>query len=86
MIGLYLFSKTPENGAQTSIFCAVDESLENCTGKYYKDCKEVSPAKQAENMDDAQRLWNATQELLNKENWKYVSRIKFEPMLQIDAE
>lgn len=68
MIGLYLFSKTPENGAQTSIFCAVDESLENCTGKYYKDCKEVSPAKQAENMDDAQRLWNATQELLNKEN------------------
>ena len=36
---LYPFSKTPESGAQTSIFCAVDESVANQSGLYYADCK-----------------------------------------------
>ena len=33
------FIKTPESGAQTSIFCAVDESVANQSGLYYADCK-----------------------------------------------
>ena len=33
------FIKTPESGAQTSIFCAVDESVANESGLYYADCK-----------------------------------------------
>merc|ERR1711892_1403577 len=31
--------KTPEAGAQTSIFCAVDESITDHSGRYYSDCK-----------------------------------------------
>ena len=41
---LYSFVvKTPYNGAQTTLFCALDKSLENVTGKYYSDCKEQQP-------------------------------------------
>jgi len=55
--------KTPENGAQTSIFCAVDESIADHSGRYYSDCKEKRPKPQAENMDDAKRLWELSEQL-----------------------
>ena len=32
----YLLSKTSVQGAQTSIYCAVEESLANVTGKYFR--------------------------------------------------
>jgi len=31
-----LFFKTPEEGAQTTIYCSVDEKLANQTGLYYR--------------------------------------------------
>jgi hypothetical protein len=31
-----LFFKTPEGGAQTSIYCSVDDKLANDTGLYYR--------------------------------------------------
>jgi NAD(P)-dependent dehydrogenase (short-subunit alcohol dehydrogenase family) len=31
-----LFFKTPEEGAQTSIYCSVEEKLANETGLYYR--------------------------------------------------
>jgi hypothetical protein len=31
-----MFFKTPEGGAQTSIYCSVDEKLANKTGLYYR--------------------------------------------------
>lgn len=33
---LYFFVKTPWQGAQTTIYCAVDESLQNTSGLYYR--------------------------------------------------
>jgi hypothetical protein len=35
--------KDTKAGAQTQIRLAVDPSLENVTGKYFRDCKEASP-------------------------------------------
>merc|ERR1719483_1932760 len=55
--------KTPEAGAQTSIFCAVDESITDHSGRYYSDCKEKRPKTQAENMEDARRLWELSEQL-----------------------
>ncbi|XP_051918881.1 retinol dehydrogenase 13 [Hippocampus zosterae] len=54
---ILMMIKTPREGAQTSIFCAVDESLANVTGLYYSDCALKTPAPAA--MDDsvAKRLW-----------------------------
>ncbi|KAM7300804.1 hypothetical protein ISCGN_016389, partial [Ixodes scapularis] len=33
------FGKTPQEGAQTSIYAAVEPSLVNKTGKYFVDCR-----------------------------------------------
>lgn len=33
---LHFFVKTPEEGAQTSIYCAIEESLADETGCYYR--------------------------------------------------
>lgn len=34
------FGKTPKEGAQTSVYAAVDPSLANTTGRYFVDCSE----------------------------------------------
>ncbi|XP_033097352.1 retinol dehydrogenase 12-like, partial [Anneissia japonica] len=39
----FILIKTPEDGAQTTIHCAVEESLANETGYYYSDCKRKDP-------------------------------------------
>lgn len=33
---LYPFTKTPEQGAQTTIYCSIDENLVEETGCYYR--------------------------------------------------
>jgi len=60
------FFKTPESGAQTSIFCAVDESLEGVTGKYFVDCQEAETTELAKNMEDAARLWEESFRMIKK--------------------
>jgi len=57
------FIKTAVNGAQTSIYCAVDEGLADKSGKYYSDCKEKAVARQGDSMEDAKRLWDISEEL-----------------------
>lgn len=58
--------KTAESGAQTSIFCAVDESLEGVTGKYFADCKEVETSEDAKKLEDAKILWEESLKLVKK--------------------
>jgi len=60
------FFKTPESGAQTTIFCAVDEALEGVTGKYFADCKEVETSELGNNMEDAARLWEESLKMVKK--------------------
>jgi len=57
--------KTPESGANTTIYCAVDESIADHNGRYYSDCKEKQPAPQAENLEDAKKLWEISEQLVN---------------------
>lgn len=54
---LWLFTKTPKQGAQTVIYCALDATLQQETGKYYSNCEERSPSKEAEDETTAKRLW-----------------------------
>ncbi|KAM6942700.1 retinol dehydrogenase 13-like [Xenentodon cancila] len=49
--------KSPWEGAQTTIFCAVDESLANVSGLYYSDCAPNTPAAQARDDAAAKKLW-----------------------------
>jgi hypothetical protein len=52
------FSKSPTEGAQTSIQCAVAKELAQVTGKYYADCKEKEPCAQAKDDVVARKLWD----------------------------
>lgn len=49
--------KTPRSGAQTSLFVALDPSLENISGKYFADCEEKETSPQAQNEDLGKWLW-----------------------------
>jgi hypothetical protein len=60
----WFFTKSCIQGAQTTIYCAVDETLAETTGKYYKDCAEVRPYPQAENDEDASKLWTLSEKLV----------------------
>jgi len=53
--------KSPKAGAQTSIFCAVDQSLDGVSGLYFVDCAEGEVAKQGLDMEAAARLWEQSE-------------------------
>jgi len=54
---LWMFMKTPNQGAQTSIYAAIDPSLEKVTGKYFSDCKESKVSGSADDVALAEWLW-----------------------------
>ncbi|XP_053722798.1 retinol dehydrogenase 13 [Synchiropus splendidus] len=56
--GIMQLMKNPWEGAQTTIYCAVDESLANESGLYYSDCARKLPAPQGRDDDAAKRLWD----------------------------
>jgi len=58
------FIKEPWNGAQTTICCAVDSNLATESGKYYSDCVEVEPSKEALDDVTAKKLWDASVSLV----------------------
>ena len=58
----FSISLTVEQGAQTTIFCAVDESISSESGKYYDNCRVKAPNKLGMDIDLARRLWDTTLE------------------------
>lgn len=66
IIGFVLspFMKNPELGAQTTIYCSVDEKCAEETGLYYSDCAVTTPARSALKDDDAKKLWDISAELV----------------------
>ena len=59
--------KTPEQGAQTSIYCAVSEEMEGVSGKYLVDCAIQDPSKRAQDDDAARKLWDLSLKLVGLE-------------------
>lgn len=55
---IMMLIKTPWEGAQTTIHCAVDENLANESGFYYSDCARKTPAPQAQDDAAAKKLWD----------------------------
>ncbi len=56
--------RTPENAAQTSIYLASSPELENITGKYFKDCKEVKSHKLTYDKALQKTLWDMSIEFV----------------------
>ncbi|XP_063080055.1 retinol dehydrogenase 12 [Engraulis encrasicolus] len=62
-----IFLKTPREGAQTSIYCAVAEELDSFSGKHFSDCTPAFVAPQGRSEDTQRKLWDASCELLGIE-------------------
>ncbi|NXJ04204.1 RDH12 dehydrogenase, partial [Odontophorus gujanensis] len=58
------FLKTPWEGAQTSVYCAVAEELESVTGQYFSDCQPAYVSPWGRDDETAKKLWNVSCELL----------------------
>ncbi|MBN3325498.1 RDH13 dehydrogenase, partial [Atractosteus spatula] len=59
-----LVFKTPRQGAQTTIHCAVDEDLESVTGVYFTDCAPKETAPQGQDDEAAKRLWDLSAQMV----------------------
>lgn len=59
------FLKSSKQGAQTTIFCAVDEAVEGVSGKYFSDCGEREVMATVLDNDVQQRLWKMSEVFVN---------------------
>ena len=59
------FFKTVEQGAQTTIYCAVSEEMEGVTGQYLADCHVKTVTNPQANDDEAaDKLWEMSKEMV----------------------
>jgi retinol dehydrogenase-14 len=59
-----LFFRTPERGAETSIYLASSPEVEGVSGKYFVDCKAVASRPQSYDRAAAEKLWQVSEELI----------------------
>ena len=59
-----LAGKTPLQGAQATIYCAVSEEMEGVTGKFVVDCKIKKPNPEALDDEVCERLWKVSTEFV----------------------
>jgi retinol dehydrogenase-12 len=57
------FLKTPEQGAQTTIYLASSVKVEGVTGKYFANCKEKASNKESYDENIARRLWDVSERM-----------------------
>ena len=64
MVVSRFLAKTPWEGAQTTIYCAVSEEMEGVTGKYLADCR-IKKTNNPQATDDqvAEKLWEVSTKL-----------------------
>ncbi|XP_063062753.1 retinol dehydrogenase 12 [Engraulis encrasicolus] len=58
------FTKTSVQGAQTSVYCAVEPALEKDSGDYYSDCAPARCSRAAKDDEMAEKLWELSCQLL----------------------
>eukprot|EP01124_Arcella_intermedia_P005279 TRINITY_DN13116_c0_g1_i1.p1 TRINITY_DN13116_c0_g1~~TRINITY_DN13116_c0_g1_i1.p1 ORF type:complete len:320 (-),score=49.34 TRINITY_DN13116_c0_g1_i1:82-1041(-) len=59
---IWYFTKSPQRGAQTSLYCALAPNIEKHSGKYFTDCALATPAPEAEDDGLAKKLWYYSEE------------------------
>ena len=57
------FLRTPEKGADTSVWLAASPEVEGVSGGYFRDRREIRPSEAALDDSAAARLWKASEEL-----------------------
>ena len=57
-------SKDPFHGAQTTLYCTLEDSIENQSGLYYSDCDVKEAAKMGQDMEAVEKLWELSEKLV----------------------
>jgi len=57
------FGKSVEQGAQTSIYCAVEEGIEQLSGSYFSDCAVTKSSAVSCNEGVASKLWEVSERM-----------------------
>ncbi|XP_040926533.1 retinol dehydrogenase 12 isoform X3 [Betta splendens] len=60
-----IFTKTTVEGAQTTVYCAVEPGLESQSGGYFSDCAPARCSRTASDDDLAQKLWEISCDMLD---------------------
>lgn len=55
--------RTEEEGAQTTIYCALEPTLENISGKYFDNCQEKRTTNLAMDLSLAKKLWDISEKM-----------------------
>ncbi|XP_063914083.1 retinol dehydrogenase 11-like [Zophobas morio] len=80
------FSKTAEEGAQTSIFCSLEKNIEMYSGRHFEDCRVVGDYNTVGVSGLQETLWDMTEKLVetesNAENRAYRNHKEIESRLQ----
>ncbi|HME07872.1 MAG TPA: SDR family oxidoreductase [Bryobacteraceae bacterium] len=58
-----LFAISPEKGAETIVYLASSEAVDNVTGQYFYQCRPLAPTREAQDDAAARRLWEETAKL-----------------------
>ncbi|XP_050407238.1 retinol dehydrogenase 11 isoform X1 [Patella vulgata] len=61
----FIIMKTPQQGAQTSIYCAVSDKIENVSGKYFSDCCIRETSSVAKDKVTSTQLWDISCKRVN---------------------
>lgn len=62
---LRMILKTPQQGAQTTIYCAVAEELKGVSGRYFEDCQEKELVKDfMKDRETEEKLWQLSMEMV----------------------
>lgn len=60
-----LVARSPEKGAETSIYLASSPEVEKVTGKYFRDSHMTAAAPQAVDMATARKLWDVSADMVH---------------------
>ena len=61
------FFRSPDKGAETSIYLCSSEDVASTSGAYFVNCKQVEPKPWARDEEAAQRLWQYTEDCVQFE-------------------
>ena len=63
--GFSIKGASVENGARTSVYLATSEKVAGVSGKYFDNCRETTPSRQARNDELAEALWLVSEQLVS---------------------
>ncbi|XP_071959358.1 WW domain-containing oxidoreductase-like isoform X2 [Antedon mediterranea] len=67
------FTKSLQQGAATSVFCAVSSEIEGSGGLYFNHCCMCEASKEANNKDKAVALWELSEKMINDRQDKWTA-------------